>query len=177
MSEVHAALAAHGHEHHPRLQHHFDSLEQQLYASTFGMWVFLVTEVLFFGGLFMAYIVYRIWYPEMFVAASHKLSIPLGTFNTAVLIGSSLTMALAVWGAQGAKRKFTTLMLVMTLVLGGIFVGVKGYEYWVHIEHGLFPGAQTYTNVEATPQLTILTPRPRERARIRDVTLLKPNWY
>ena len=88
------------HEHHPALQHHFDTLEQQLHASQFGMWVFLVTEVLFFGGLFMAYILYRIWYPEMFVAASSQLNIPLGAFNTAVLIGSSLTMAFAVRSAQ-----------------------------------------------------------------------------
>ena len=130
MSEVHAALAAHGHEHHPRLQHHFDSLEQQLYASTFGMWVFLVTEVLFFGGLFMAYILYRIWYPDMFVAASHHLSIPLGTFNTAVLIGSSLTMAYAVNAAQrGAKPREQVMWLVGTMILGAIFLGVKVIEY------------------------------------------------
>src|SRR6188508_271938 len=121
MSEVHAALAAHGHEHHPRLQHHFDSLEQQLYASTFGMWVFLVTEVLFFGGLFMAYIVYRIWYPDMFVHASSHLS---------VLIGTSLTMAYAVNAAQrGAKPREQVFWLFGTMVLGGIFLGVKVIEY------------------------------------------------
>jgi cytochrome c oxidase subunit 3 len=142
MSEVHAALAAHGHEHHPRLQHHFDSLEQQLYASTFGMWVFLVTEVLFFGGLFMAYIVYRIWYPEMFVAASHHLSIPLGTFNTAVLIGSSLTMAYAVNAAQrGAKPREQVMWLFGTMFLGAVFLGVKVIEYADKFEHHLVPGA------------------------------------
>ena len=141
MSEVHAALAAHGHEHHPRLQHHFDSLEQQLYASTFGMWVFLVTEVLFFGGLFMAYILYRIWYPDMFVAASHHLSIPLGTFNTAVLIGSSLTMAYAVNAAQrGAKPREQVMWLVGTMILGAIFLGVKVIEYADKISHHLVPG-------------------------------------
>jgi len=142
MSEVHAALAAHGHEHHPRLQHHFDSLEQQLYASTFGMWVFLVTEVLFFGGLFMAYIVYRIWYPEMFVHASHHLSIPLGTFNTAVLIGSSLTMAYAVNAAQrGAKPREQVMWLVATMGLGAVFLGVKAIEYADKFHHHLVPGA------------------------------------
>jgi len=141
MSEVHAALAAHGHEHHPRLQHHFDSLEQQLYASTFGMWVFLVTEVLFFGGLFMAYILYRIWYPQMFVHASSHLSIPLGTFNTAVLIGSSLTMAYAVNAAQrGAKPREQVMWLVGTMILGGIFLGVKVIEYADKIKHHLVPG-------------------------------------
>jgi cytochrome c oxidase subunit III len=141
MSEVHAALAAHGHEHHPRLQHHFDSLEQQLYASTFGMWVFLVTEVLFFGGMFMAYILYRIWYPEMFVAASHHLSIPLGTFNTAVLIGSSLTMAYAVNAAQrGAKPREQVMWLLGTMFLGAVFLGVKVIEYSDKITHHLVPG-------------------------------------
>ncbi len=142
MSEVHAALAAHGHEHHPRLQHHFDSLEQQLYASTFGMWVFLVTEVLFFGGLFMAYILYRIWYPDMFVAASHHLNIPLGTVNTAVLIGSSLTMAYAVNAAQrGAKPKEQVFWLVATMFLGAVFLGIKVVEYSDKFEHHLIPGA------------------------------------
>ena len=142
MSEVHAALAAHGHEHHPRLQHHFDSLEQQLYASTFGMWVFLVTEVLFFGGLFMAYILYRIWYPEMFVAASHHLNIPLGAVNTAVLIGSSLTMAYGVNAAQrGAKPKEQVFWLVATMVLGSVFLGIKVVEYADKFEHHLIPGA------------------------------------
>ena len=141
MPEVHAALAAHGHEHHPRLQHHFDSLEQQLYASTFGMWVFLVTEVLFFGGMFMAYILYRIWYPDMFVAASHHLSIPLGTFNTAVLIGSSLTMAYAVNAAQrGAKPREQVMWLVGTMILGAIFLGVKVIEYADKFGHHLVPG-------------------------------------
>jgi len=141
MSEVHAALAAHGHEHHPRLQHHFDSLEQQLYASTFGMWVFLVTEVLFFGGMFMAYILYRIWYPEMFVAASHHLSIPLGTFNTAVLIGSSLTMAYAVNAAQrGAKPREQVMWLLGTMFLGAVFLGVKVIEYADKFGHHLVPG-------------------------------------
>jgi cytochrome c oxidase subunit 3 len=142
MSEVHAALAAHGHEHHPRLQHHFDSLEQQLYASTFGMWVFLVTEVLFFGGLFMAYILYRIWYPEMFVAASHHLNIPLGTVNTAVLIGSSLTMAYAVNSAQrGARPKEQVFWLAATMLLGAVFLGIKVVEYSDKFEHHLIPGA------------------------------------
>ena len=142
MSEVHAALAAHGHEHHPRLQHHFDSLEQQQYASTFGMWVFLVTEVLFFGGLFMAYILYRLWYPEMFVAASHHLDIPLGTFNTAVLIGSSLTMALAVNSAQrGLSGKTQVFWLMATMFLGAVFLGVKVIEYTDKWNHHLIPGA------------------------------------
>jgi len=139
------AVATHGngdaHAHHPRLQHHFDSLDQQLYASTFGMWVFLVTEVLFFGGLFMAYILYRVWYPEAFAAGSSQLNVPLGTFNTAVLIGSSLTMALAVNAAQrGAKPKEQVFWLFGTMFLGTVFLGIKVIEYAEKIQHNLVPG-------------------------------------
>src|SRR5262245_54204940 len=95
------ATSVHGHaEHHPRLQHHFYSMGQQLEASVLGMWVFLVTEVMFFGGLFMAYILYRYWYPDAWAAASNHLNVILGGVNTAVLICSSLTMVLAVRSAQ-----------------------------------------------------------------------------
>ena len=80
------------HTHHPALAHHFDSLGQQKEAATLGMWVFLVTEVLFFGGMFLTYAIYRAWYPEAFAVASHELDVTLGTINTVVLITSSLTM-------------------------------------------------------------------------------------
>src|SRR5712691_2662175 len=103
--------AAH-HPHVPGLAHHFDNLEQQTEATTLGMWVFLATEVLFFGGLFMVYAVYRSWYPEAFVAASRELDVTLGTINTAVLITSSLTMALAVRAAQLDRRQTLMLFLV-----------------------------------------------------------------
>jgi cytochrome c oxidase subunit 3 len=127
--------------HHPRLQHHFDTLEQQQHASQFGMWVFLVTEVLFFGGLFMAYILYRVWYHDAFVAGSHELSVPLGTFNTAVLIGSSLTMALAVRAAKtGEAPRSQVFWLVSTMILGSVFLGVKVVEYTDKISHHLVPG-------------------------------------
>jgi cytochrome c oxidase subunit 3 len=145
MSDTSAAIAADGAPdhgaHHPRLQHHFDSLDQQLYASTFGMWVFLVTEVLFFGGMFMAYIVYRIWYPDMFVHASAHLNITLGAINTAVLIGSSLTMAYAVNAAQrGAKPREQVFWLLGTMFLGSIFLGIKVIEYADKFKHNLVPG-------------------------------------
>src|SRR5213596_3137640 len=93
------------HAHHPALAHQFDSLAQQKEAATLGMWVFLVTEVLFFGGMFATYAIYRAWYPEAFAAASHELDVALGTINTVVLITSSLTMALAVHAAQLGQRK------------------------------------------------------------------------
>jgi cytochrome c oxidase subunit III len=133
-------VAPHEHAHHPALQHHFDTLEQQQHASTLGMWMFLLTEVLFFGGLFMAYIVYRWLYGDAFSAASHELNIPLGAANTVVLIGSSLTMALAVRAAQTSQRKATVFFLVATLVLGSVFLGVKVIEYADKFEHHLVPG-------------------------------------
>jgi len=126
--------------HHPALQHHFDNLEQQQDAATFGMWVFLVTEVLFFGGMFMAYTLYRYWYPDGWVAASHHLNVLLGAFNTAVLIGSSLTMALAVRAGQLGERRGQVLFLVLTILLGAVFLGVKVVEYADKFEHHLVPG-------------------------------------
>jgi cytochrome c oxidase subunit 3 len=131
--------AAH-HQTVPALAHHFDSLEQQTEATTLGMWIFLVTEVLFFGGLFMVYTVYRSTYPDAFVAGSHELDVTLGTINTAVLITSSLTMALAVHAAQLGQRKMLMLFLVATMVLGGVFLGIKSVEYYhKFVEHHL-PG-------------------------------------
>jgi cytochrome c oxidase subunit 3 len=139
LSEM-AEVPAGTHTHHVALQHHFDTLEQQQHAAQLGMWVFLMTEVLFFGGLFMAYTVYRTWYPDMFIAASHHLSIPLGAANTAVLIGSSLTMAMAVHTAQLGHRRATVMFLILTMVLGSVFLGVKVVEYADKFHHHLVPG-------------------------------------
>ena len=125
---------------HPALAHHFDDLEQQKEASTLGMWVFLVTEVLFFGGLFVTYCVYRNWYPGAFAAGSRELSIVLGGVNTAVLITSSLTMALAVHAAQTGERRLLLLFLVSTMVLGAVFLGIKGVEYYDKFAHHHVPG-------------------------------------
>jgi cytochrome c oxidase subunit 3 len=128
------------HPHVPGLAHHFDSLEQQTEASTLGMWVFLVTEVLFFGGLFMVYTVYRTMYPEAFAAASHTLDITLGTINTAVLITSSLTMALAVHAAQLGQRRLIMIFLLATMALGAVFLGIKGVEYYSKFVEHHVPG-------------------------------------
>jgi cytochrome c oxidase subunit 3 len=150
----HAATPHEEGHHHPFLQHHFEDLGQQHEASTLGMWFFVAQEILFFGGIFCAYFIYRSLYHDAWKAGAHHQNWQIGAANTIVLIGSSLTMALAVWGAQQAKRKFTTLMLVLTLILGSIFVGVKGYEYREHIHEGLFPGAM-FTHVEhPRPELT-----------------------
>jgi cytochrome c oxidase subunit 3 len=93
------------------------------------MWVFLLTEILFFGGLFLAYTVYRHAYPSAFMAASHQLDVTLGTINTAVLIGSSLTMALAVHAAQTGSRRLLVIFLLATIALGCVFLGIKATEY------------------------------------------------
>jgi cytochrome c oxidase subunit 3 len=141
MIDTHGSgAAAHDEHHHPRLQHHFENLEQQKESSTLGMWLFLVTEVMFFGGLFTAYIVYRRMFPAVFAASSHHLDVTLGGINTAVLICSSLTMALAIWAAQIDKRKLIVVFLLLTIVLGAVFLGVKAVEYRDKFHHHLVPG-------------------------------------
>jgi cytochrome c oxidase subunit 3 len=127
------ALAAHadphGHPHHPALQHHFQTLGQQQEAATLGMWIFLVTEVMFFGGLLMAYLLYRVWYPQAWSEGSLELDIRLGGFNTVVLIASSLTMALGVRASQTGQQRATVRWLILTMILGLTFLVVKFFEY------------------------------------------------
>ncbi len=125
---------------HAALQHHFDDMDQQLEASTLGMWAFLITEVLFFGGLFAGYLIYRTKFPEAFDLGSHELDIKFGAINTAILIGSSLTMVLAVYFAQLGQRMKIVFFLFATLVLGGTFLGIKAVEYSHKIHDGLLPG-------------------------------------
>jgi cytochrome c oxidase subunit III len=133
---------AHGHAgDHRKLQHHFDDLEQQLEASTLGMWTFLVTEIMFFGGLFLAYLVYRASYPTGFQEASNHLNVIWGAVNTIVLIVSSLTMALAVRAAQtSAPPRIQVGWILATMVLGSAFLGVKVIEYADKFKHHLVPG-------------------------------------
>ncbi len=155
MSDAVAHLDAHGHAHaahHPALQHHFDSMEQQKEASTLGMWTFLITEILFFGGLFTAYMVYRTWYHDAFVAASRSLDLRWGGLNTVVLIASSLTMALGVRAAQLSHRKALIAWLIATIFLGCVFLGVKVIEYSDKFEHHHVPGPHfVWESQEAGP--------------------------
>jgi cytochrome c oxidase subunit 3 len=137
---AHADDHGHAHAHHPALQHHFDTMSQQKEAAVVGMWVFLLTEILFFGGLFAAYMIYRIWYFDAFAEASRSLSLFWGGLNTAVLIGSSLTMAMAVRCAQTNQRKATVNWLILTMILGTVFLGVKVIEYADKFEHHHVPG-------------------------------------
>ena len=127
-------------EWNPALQTQFENLEQQKEASEWGMWTFLATEVMFFGGLFTAYVIFRHAYPQSFAAGSHHTNVLLGTLNTAVLLTSSFTMALAVHAAQRAQRKSLLRFLLSTIFLGLVFLAIKGLEYAEHISDHLVPG-------------------------------------
>jgi len=133
------------HHDHPQrdrhLMHQFDDLEQQHMTYVIGMWVFLVTELLLFGGLFAGYAVYRSLYPEAFHAGSGGLDLVMGTINTFVLLTSSLTMALSVRAVQIDRQKAGALLLVATIALGLVFLGIKAYEYHHSITHHHFPGS------------------------------------
>jgi cytochrome c oxidase subunit 3 len=118
----------------------FDDPEQQRSAATLGMWIFLVTEVMLFGGLFTSYTVYRWSYRAAFVEGSHHMDLVIGAVNTAVLLVSSLAMALAVQNAALGRRRALLGYLATTAALGAIFLVLKGIEYYEHAADGLVPG-------------------------------------
>lgn len=134
----------------PGVLHQFDTLPQQRLAVRLGIWTFLVTETMLFGAIFGAYTVYRFLYPAMFTASSHHLDVVAGAINTAVLIGSSLTMALAVHQSTAGRRGSTIFLLLATMFLGTVFLGIKAYEYSHKIHDGLVPGPGF---VEPAPEL------------------------
>jgi cytochrome c oxidase subunit 3 len=138
--------ATHSNSH---VQHHFVDSEQQFDSAKLGMWVFLVTEILFFGGLFVAYIVYRAWNPELFTMAATQLDTLMGGINTLVLIGSSLTMALAIRAAQTDNPNLSIKYLASTVALAFVFMVIKYFEYTHKFELGIFPGeAYTFTGID-----------------------------
>lgn len=134
------------------LAHHFDDMEQQKEAGTLGMWAFLITEIMFFGGLFLAYILYRSKYPEAFSSASGHLNWRLGAANTVVLIVSSLTMAMAVYYSQTGNKKLLITMLILTMALGATFLVVKAFEYYSKWTDHLIPGLDFQWNLAGDPQ-------------------------
>ena len=141
MSQAHSALAE-----------QFRDLEQQREASSLGMWVFLVTEIMFFGGVFLVYTVARAMHPAGFAQASRHLDVTLGGANTAVLIVSSLTMALAVYASQMGRRRALIGFLAMTIALGCTFLVIKAIEYADKFRHHLVPGsAFSFPGPEARP--------------------------
>ncbi len=124
-----------------RVAHHFDSADTQFDSSRMGVWIFLVTEILFFGGMFCAYAVFRSWYYDAFKEAHQHLDKVMGGINTVVLICSSLTMALGVRSAQRSNRKLTAVMLAATIAFACVFLVIKYFEYAHKFEAGLLPGA------------------------------------
>jgi len=125
---------------------YFHDIDQQREVNTLGMWAFLATEVMFFGGLFLAYVVYRFSYPVAFAEGSRELNIVLGTINTVILLTSSFTMVLAVHSAQTDHKRRLVLFLALTILLGLVFLGIKSVEYYEKFAHHLIPGANFVWN-------------------------------
>jgi len=132
-------------------------MEQQRNAASLGMWVFLGTEIMFFGGMFLAYLVYRYWYYNEFAAGSRSIDVVLGTVNTAVLICSSLTVALGVKAAQLGKRKTLVTLLLVTILFGLAFLGIKGKEWYDKFEEHHVPGTSFSAQdiIDKYPQIPI----------------------
>jgi cytochrome c oxidase subunit III len=139
LSEAHAAHSPLDRMDHA-VAHQFEDLEQQHETDTLGIWVFLVTELMFFGGLFASYAIYRSCYLPGFEAGSRALNVRLGAINTMVLLSSSFTMAMAVRCAQTAQRKALMVFLILTMLLGVLFLGIKGIEYHGEYVDRVVPG-------------------------------------
>jgi cytochrome c oxidase subunit 3 len=153
LSDSPVAVETHG----PELRHHFADVEQQRDAASLGMWLFLATEIMFFGGMFCAYLVYRYKFFNEFAAGSRSLDLKWGTINTAVLICSSLTVALSVKAAQLGKRKLLVVLLVLTILFGLVFLGIKGIEWKAKFDEHHVPGDSFNVSdlVKDYPQLSI----------------------
>jgi cytochrome c oxidase subunit 3 len=134
------AEIAHGSAGAPHLAHHFSNLETQAHAARLGMWLFLATEVLLFGGLFVAYTVYRYMFSETFIEASKLIETKYGAINTVVLISSSLTVALAHHAVEHKKPRNAAVLLLASVLAGLVFLGIKFIEYSHHFHEGHLPG-------------------------------------
>jgi cytochrome c oxidase subunit 3 len=137
-------LADHAQTETLALRVQFDTEAQQKNASTLGMWIFLITEIMFFGGMFAVYTVYRNWYPDVFAIASSSLNEVIGALNTGVLLLSSFTMVMAVRAGQLGQQKMIVIFLILTLLFGGIFLGVKAYEWNEKFEEHHIPGQTAF---------------------------------
>ncbi len=138
MSTGSHANAPENHEHH--YAHHFKDAMHEFVSSKEGIWLFMVTEILMFGGLFVGYFIFHALYPEMFAEGASHLNWMMGSFNTVVLILSSWTMAMSIYHIQSGEASKANLKLILTLVCGAIFMVVKFFEYKAKFEHGLLPG-------------------------------------
>jgi cytochrome c oxidase subunit 3 len=137
-------LADHAHTETLALRVQFDTEAQQKDAATLGMWLFLITEIMFFGGMFAVYTVYRNWYPDVFAIASSSLNEIIGALNTGVLLLSSFTMVMAVRAGQLGQQRAIVIFLILTLLFGGIFLGVKAYEWNQKFEEHHIPGQAAF---------------------------------
>ena len=164
------AAASHG-EH---LAHHFDNAEQQFESGKLGMWIFLSTEILLFGGLFCAYSVYRSNHPEIFLYAHRFLDKPLGAINTAVLICSSFTMAWAVRCTQLGRRKALVRLLGATIALAACFLGIKYVEYRHKWREGLLWGKEFHATFERPAAPVIPPPKPAPGINPDERSLIPP---
>jgi cytochrome c oxidase subunit 3 len=135
---------------HPDLAHHFDNLEQQKQSLVLGMWLFLATELMLFGGLFLSYTVYYVTYYQAFHEASNHLRWDLASINTLVLLTSSLTVVLAVHAAQVGNRQRLSLFLGLTILLGLTFLGIKFLEYSIDYQDGLVPYHEWFNEEQFT---------------------------
>ena len=133
------------------LREQFDTEAQQKDASTLGMWIFLITEIMFFGGMFAAYTIYRSAYPLVFGIASSSLDVTIGAINTCVLLLSSFTMVMAVRAGQLGQKKMIIFFLIITLIFGCVFLGVKAYEWTNKYEEHHMPG-QIAFHLDGTQQ-------------------------
>jgi cytochrome c oxidase subunit 3 len=143
-------LADHAHSESLALRVQFDTAEQQKDASSLGMWIFLITEIMFFGGMFAAYTVYRSWYPDVFAIASTSLNAPIGATNTCILLLSSFTMVMAVRAGQLGQQKAIVIFLILTLLFGFAFLGVKAIEWKEKFDEHHIPG-QAEFHLEGLP--------------------------
>lgn len=141
---------SHAHAETLALREQFDTEEQQKDASTLGMWIFLITEIMFFGGMFAAYTIYRSAYPTVFGVASTSLNVTIGAINTCVLLLSSFTMVMAVRAGQLGQRNMIIFFLIITLIFGCVFLGVKAYEWTEKYEEHHMPGQAAF-HLEGTP--------------------------
>ena len=170
------AVATHSdvHEEHehlslPQHRHHFETEEQQREAGTFGMWLFLLTEIMFFGGLFFAYLLYRNWYYDAFVAASNQLNVKLGAINTVILISSGFFMALGVWAAEVRKKGLLVIFLILTTVFGFAFLGIKYVEYAEKFEKHHVPGQHFDISEFVNPPIDAKTGKASEKPLAPDM--------
>ena len=155
--------------HNPALLHHFADAQQQKNAASLGMWLFLVTEIMFFGGMFCAYLVYRLAHFNAFAAGSQQLNIAMGAINTAVLIVSSVTVVLAVKAAEAGKRKVLVGYLVVTVLLGMTFLVVKGFEYAKNSRSTTYPARHSSSRTSS------MTTASRSRSTQRKPSSFSPS--